>query len=410
MRVVITGCGVVSPLGCELPTFTENIFSGKSGVRIIDLYELEDPDCRIAGQISDFSPQPEIGQSEARIMDRFTQLGVVAALRAWKDAAIPTHCELDRVAVLIGTGIGGIGAYEDAFNRLDRTVRGDAFTVPRVMNNAPASWIAMKLGLLGRNQTINTACSSGGNAIGEAFRAIQSKQCDIVLCGGTEAPMGKKFMRTWKAMKVLSKKYETPELASRPFDLNRDGLVMAEGAGMLVLESLDSAHQRGAHIYAELVGFSSNCDAHSLTVPHSQGQVAAMTLALNDGNLRPEQIDYINAHGTSTKINDRVETESIKLIFGERAYKLPVSSSKSMLGHSMGASSALEIIICALAVKHDFVPPTINYNEADPECDLDYVANQGRQQELRYVMSNSFGFGGNNAVLILKKWQTEEKK
>lgn len=410
MRVVITGCGVVSPLGSDLESFTENIFAGKSGVGTIDLYDLEEPDCRIAGQIYDFSPQPEIDQSEARVMDRFTQLGLVAAMRAWHDAALPESRDLHRVAVLIGTGIGGIGAYEDAFNRLDRKVRGDAFTVPRVMNNAPASWIAMKLGLLGRNQTINTACSSGGNAVGEAFHAIRNQRSDIVLCGGSEAPMARKFMRTWKAMKVLSKNYQEPQCASRPFDLHRDGLVMAEGAGILILESLESAQRRGAHIYAELVGFSSNCDAHSLTVPHSEGQVAAMRMALEDADLAAEQIDYINAHGTSTKVNDRVETESIKLIFGQRAYKMPVSSSKSMLGHSMGASSALEAIISAVALKHSFVPPTINYTVPDPECDLDYVPNVGRQQPLEYVMSNSFGFGGNNAVLILKKWLAEEKK
>lgn len=404
MRVVITGAGVVSPLGSELGSFTENIFAGKSGVRTIDLYDLEDIDCQIAGQIENFSFEPELEKSESRIMDRFTQLGLVAALRAWNNSGIDSHCDRERVAVLIGTGIGGIGAYEQAYVRLDSSKRGDAFTVPRVMNNAAASWAAMKLGLKGRNQTINTACSSGGNAIGEAFRAIRSQECEVVLCGGTEAPMARKFMRTWNAMKVLSKHYDDPSHASRPFDLNRDGLVMAEGAAMLILESLDSARQRGAKIWAEVVGFASNCDCHSLTVPHPDGQTSVMSDAIKDAGIQPEEIDYINGHGTGTRINDRVETESIKRLFGEYAQRLPISSSKSMLGHSMGASSALEALICALSLEHGYIPPTINYTTPDPDCDLDYVPNQGRQQSLNYVMSNSFGFGGNNAVLVFKKW------
>lgn len=401
---------MVSPLGSELDVFTENIFAGKSGVRTIDLYELEDVDCRIAGQIGNFSGEPEIERSESRVMDRFTQLGLVAALRAWAQSGIDGHCDLNRVAVLGGTGIGGIGAYEQAYIRLDSSKRGDAFTVPRVMNNAPASWIAMKLGLRGRNQTINTACSSGGNAIGEAFKAIRSGECEVVMCGGSEAPMARKFMRTWNAMKVLSRRYDEPAGASRPYDLNRDGLVMGEGAAMMILESLDSAQRRGADIFAEVVGFASNCDCHSLTVPHLDGQTAVMSDALRDAGIRPDQIDYINGHGTSTRINDQVETESIKRVFGDHARKVPISSSKSMLGHSMGASSALEALICALALKHGYIPPTINYTTPDPECDLDYVPNQGREQALEYVMSNSFGFGGNNAVLVFKKWQTDETK
>lgn len=406
-RVAITGMGVVSCIGTNVHDFWSALSRGASGTRLITLYEPAEKACRIAGQVPHFDPEdPAYGlvAKELKAMDRFTQFAVAASNEAVAHAGLNLSDEAKLSAgVLIGTGIGGIGAYEKEFSKDgDRPRMVDAFTVPKIMNNAAAGWISMKHGLRGRNQTFNTACSSAANAIGEAFRAIRRGEAEVMLCGGAEAPIAPKLMHTWNCMKVLSKHYEHPEQACRPFDKQRDGLVMAEGAGILVLESLEHAQRRGAEVLGEVIGFGCNSDAYSLTNPLQDGVAAAMQLALDDAGIKPEDIGYVNAHGTATRMNDPVESAAIRQVFGAHADMLPVSSTKAMLGHAMGASPALEAIACVLAMRDGLLPPTANLQEPDPKCDLDYIPLEPRKASVRYAMSNAFAFGGNNAVLVLQ--------
>jgi len=409
MRAVITGIGVISPIGCGTDCFWEALINGRSGIRTIEGFDTADLPSRIAGQVLDFDPLKFFTKRKLKRMDRFSQMAVAAAQMAWDDAWLNgSKANLKNTGVCIGTGIGGISGCEEAFQASSSKCQKrsmDAFTIPRVMNNAPASNIAMHLGLKGINYTINTACSSGANAIGKAFEYIRSNKNEIILCGGVEAPITPFILKAWSLLRVLSQRNDAPSKACRPFDKERDGFALSEGAGIVVLESLESALRRKADIYAEITGFGSNCDSYHLTAPSLEGEADAIRLAIKDAELKPKDIDYVNAHGTATEINDQVETQAIKKIFGDYAFQTPVSSTKSMTGHAMGASSALEFISTALTVKNDIKPPTINYQNSDPECNLDYVPNHARLKEIKVAISNSFAFGGSNSVLVTKKWK-----
>ncbi|MCD4676482.1 MAG: beta-ketoacyl-[acyl-carrier-protein] synthase family protein [Desulfobacula sp.] len=407
MRVVITGMGIVSPVGNDLETYWQALISGHSGVDFIHGCCLSQLKCQFAGQVRNLNTKVFLNTRELRRMDQFCRFATIAAKNAWCDSGRDLNkCPDEKTGVIFGTGIGGISTWDNPL--ISNSGSGDkdnmnAFTIPRIMNNAAAAQIAMRLNLRGLNITVNTACSAGANAIGMAFREIRSANLDCIICGGTEAPITPKILKAWDILGVLSK--ENTKSAVKPFDKNRTGFVLAEGAAAVILESLDSATRHNRKIYAEIIGFGSNCDAHHLTSPAKDGQAQAIRLALNDASIKAKQIDYINAHGTATKPNDRVETIAIKEVFGKYAHDIPISSTKSMLGHAMGASSAMEIVATALSVKNDAIHPTLNLNEPDPECDLDYVPGKARNKTINHAISNSFGFGGSNAVLVVKKWK-----
>lgn len=405
-RVAVTGLGVVSPVGNNVESFWQSLCAGRSGISEIRFFPQEEKNCRIAGQCLDFDPlDPAYGldPKELKAMDRFTQMGLIAAIQAWRQAGLEGNDSAETAAggTYIGTGIGGIGAYEKEFANADERRMVDAFTVPKIMNNAAASCISMRLGLRGKNLTYNTACSSSAMAIGEAFQAIRRGDLDLAVSGGAEAPIAPKLLFTWNCMRVLSRNYAVPAAACRPFDAGRDGLVMSEGAAMLVLENMDRARARGAKILGEVLGFGCNSDAFNLTNPQAEGVADSMRLAIRDAGLDAGAIDYVNAHGTGTRTNDPIETLAIRHVFGERADRLPVSSTKSMLGHVMGASPALEAVACLLAIRDGILPPTINQTRPDPQCNLDYVPNVARKASITIAMSNAFAFGGNNGVLVL---------
>jgi len=408
-RVVVTGMGVVSPLGSKIEKYWKNLTSGISGVREITEFDVSKSRCKAAGVVVDFDPADFFNRKELKSLDRFSQLGTAAAQMAWSEA-VSLKKESKKVGVVIGTGIGGIPSYAEAYDALyggPKERRINSYTIPKIMNNAVSSNIAIQLGISGRNITLNTACSSGGNAIGHAFEWVRHGILDVVICGGAEGPLTYGLLKAWSSLGVLSRNQSDPPSGiCKPFDQKRDGFVLAEGAGMLLLESLESAEQRGAAVYAEIVGYGSNCDAYSLTTPNDDGIAQAMEMALEDaGVTNKKEIHYINAHGTGTKVNDSLETKAIHKVFGKHASQLLVSSNKSMMGHSMGASSALEVLATVLSVQKDLVPPTINYQIVDPECDLNYVPNQSASQEVNMALSNSFAFGGSNSVLIIKKWK-----
>lgn len=408
-RVVITGMGVVSPNGNNLQVFWDNIVNGRSGIRAVDRFDTSQLPARIAGLVKDFEPEEYIDKKEIRRMDRSTHFAMAAAQMAIEDAGLePEKEDKERIGVVFGSGIGGIETLENQI--LVMAAKGPGrvspFLVPMMIPNISASQIAIRYGLKGPNITTVTACASATNAIGEAVRVIQRGDADVVITGGTEAPICPISLAAFCAMRALSTRNEEPEKASRPFDAERDGFVMGEGAGVLVVEALEHAQARGARIYAEIAGYGVTCDAYHITAPDPVGAGAAkaMELAIADAGLKPEDVDYINAHGTSTPLGDKGETLAIKRVFGEHASRLAVSSTKSMTGHLLGAAGGIETIITALAVYHDVVPPTINLDNPDPECDLDYVPHQARRQEVRVALNNSFGFGGHNAVLLLKKF------
>ncbi len=404
MRVVITGMGIVSPLGNDPEAYWQALICGHSGVSLINSCCLNQLNCHFAGQILDLNIEAFFNSRQLRRMDRFCQFATIAAKNAWLDSGGDFNSNpKENTGVIFGTGIGGISTWDNHLMQ-DSDTGMNAFTIPRIMNNAAAAQIAMQLNLRGLNITVNTACSSGANAIGMAFREIRSENLDSIICGGSEAPITPKILKAWDILGVLSK--ENTKTAVKPFDKNRAGFVLAEGAAAIVLESLDSATRHNRKIYAEIIGFGSNCDAHHLTSPAKEGQAKAIQLALHDAGIKAKQIDYINAHGTATKLNDHVETKAIKKVFGKYAYDIPVSSTKSMLGHAMGASSAMEIVATVLSVKNDVIHPTSNYQNPDPECDLDYVPGKARLKTINHAISNSFGFGGSNAVLVVKKWKT----
>ena len=408
-RAVITGMGVVSPVGNHLDEFWNNLIEGKSGIGLLTRFDTADLPTKVAGEVKNFEPTEWINKKESRHMDRFAQFAMAAAKMALQDSGLDLEkVDKERAGVVMGCGIGGVITFEEQKEVLMSKGSGriTPFFVPMLISNMAAGHLSIEFGLQGSCTTIVTACASGTNAIGEALRIIQRGEADVVLCGGTEAPITSLAFAGFCAAKTMSTEKENPEQACRPFDKRRSGFVMGEGAGVLVLESLEHAQARGAHIYAELAGYGSTSDAYHITtpVPGGAGAVRAMRLALKDAGISGEEVDYINAHGTSTGPNDATETLAIKTVFGSYAPKLAISSTKSMTGHLMGAAGAIEAIICAISIEQGAIPPTANYGEPDPECDLDYVPNIARKQEVKVAMSNSLGFGGHNATIVLKKF------
>jgi len=406
-RVVITGLGVIAANGIGKEDFWRANIEGKSGIRKIAAFDVSCLGSKIYGQVQDFAYLNYIPVDEARKVDRFVHLGLASTKLALDDSSLDLEkVDLERVGVIIGSGLGGalfheeqmMAGYEKGLHRLNPRC------VPRISPNAVASHIAIQYGLLGPNMVISNACASGTYAIGEAFKHIQNGVMDLCLSGGAEAPLTEFTFGAYDALKVLSKRNDAPEEASRPFDSQRDGFVLAEGAAILILEELKSALKRNAHIYAEIIGYGAGSGAYHIVMPEPTGRDAAncMRRALADARIKPQDIDYINAHGTSTALNDKAETQAIKEVFAKGAYKIPVSSTKSMIGHSIGAAGAIEAVVCALTIENNLIPPTINYKYPDPDCDLDYVPNEARKAKVRVALSNSFGFGNTNACLIFK--------
>jgi 3-oxoacyl-[acyl-carrier-protein] synthase II len=410
-RAVITGLGAVTPLGESIPAIWENLLAGRSGIRRITLFDASGLPCQIAGEIPGFEATKYLNKKEARRLARSSQIALAAAINAVEDSGLPaTMPDPERSAVYYGTGIGGLDVYEDN-NKVYHEKgysRVNPFSLPGMIPNMPAFAIGRQFQCLGPNFTITTACATSTQALGEACELIRRDAADIVISGGTEAMIRDFAVVGFIAMRALTSSFnDNPEQASRPFDLNREGFVFSEGAGALIVEELEHARTRGAQIYAEIVGHAASSDGFHMAAPDPEGAgpARAMQWALADANLNPEDIDYINAHGTSTALNDSTETKAIKKVFGQQAYEIPVSSTKSMLGHAMGASGAIEAIVCAKAIQHGWLPPTINYETPDPQCDLDYVPNQPRQVPVNTTLSNSFGLGGQNACLVLKRYQ-----
>lgn len=407
-RVVITGLGVVSSLGNDINDFWNNIINGVSGIDFIERFNTEQFNVKIGAEVKKFNVEDYIDKKEARRMDRNAQYAIGAAMSAIRDSGIDTSAiDKNRMGVILGCGVGGIETFEEqvAVFKEKGAKRVSPFFVPMMIANMAAGQVAMALGAKGINETIVTACASGTNAIGDAFKVIQRGEVDIMITGGTEAAITPMALAGFSSMKALSTNPD-PKSASRPFDKNRDGFVMGEGSGILVIEELEHAVSRGAKIYAEIVGYGASCDAYHMTSPDPEGRGAAyaMELALNDARINSTDISYINAHGTSTGYNDKFETLAIKNVFGEGAFKVPISSTKSMTGHLLGASGGIEGVILALTLMNNIIPPTINYNTVDEECDLNYVPNKAISKIVNYAMSNSFGFGGHNAVIVMKKY------
>ena len=409
-RVVVTGLGIISPVGTGVEKFWKSLLEGKSGIRTITSFDASKFDCRIAGEVTDYDPLQYFSTKEARNLARFVQFASVAAREAVINAKLDVKSiDADRFGVLIGSGIGSIETIEHEFRKyLEKgPSRISPHFIPKIIINEAAGQVSIETGAKGPATCVATACSTATNAIGDAFRFIQYGDADIMIAGGTESATTELGVGGFCALKALSSRNEVPEKASRPFDKNRDGFVMAEGAGVAILESLEHAQKRGASILAEVVGYGRTSDAYHITAPESSGAGAAkaMELAIKDAGLTPKDISYINAHGTSTELNDKVETLAIKTVFKDWAKKIPVSSTKSMTGHLLGAAGGVEFAASVLAIRDGVVPPTINYETPDPECDLDYVPNKTRKVNVVTAMSNSLGFGGHNASIIVKKFQ-----
>jgi len=405
-RVVITGLGCISPLGNDVQTMWKNILAGKSGVGHITHYDTTEFQCKIAAEVKDFNPVALFGNREARRMDRFSQFAVAAATQALQDSNLTINDRnRDRIGVIIGTGIGGMTTLAEQFQLYCERgpSRVSPFLVPMMIPDTAAAMTAINLGVRGPNMAVVSACASGTNAVGEAAEIIRRGHADAMLAGGSEAVIVTIAMAGLTVMGALSCRNDEPERASRPFDLNRDGFVMGEGAAMVMLESLEHAQARGAHILAEVSGYGATSDAYHVSAPAENGAGAALCMknALDDADLGVTDIHYINAHGTGTPLNDKSETRAIKTVFGEHAYQIPVSSTKSMTGHLLGAAGALEVVICVKTLHDSILPPTTNYETPDPDCDLDYVPNTPRPASVKHIMSNSFGFGGHNATIIL---------
>ncbi len=409
-RVVITGLGIISPIGIGVEKFWKSLLEGKSGIRPITHFDASQFDCQICGDVPDFNPLDHFTTKEARHLARFVQFAVAASNEAIRNANLDLkNIDLDRAGVLIGSGIGSIETIEDEFRKyLEKgPSRISPFFIPKIIINEASGQVSIVTGLRGPNTCVATACATATNGIGDAARFIQYGDADVMVAGGTESATTILGLGGFCALKALTKRNHEPEKASRPFDLNRDGFVMAEGAGITVLESLEHAKARGAKILAELVGYGRTGDAFHITAPESTGAGAAkaMELAIKDAGLKPQDISYINAHGTSTGLNDKVETMAIKRVFGSYAKKVPVSSTKSMTGHLLGAAGGVEFAASILAIRDQIAPATINYETPDPDCDLDYIPNHARKMNITSVMSNSLGFGGHNAVVIIKKFK-----
>lgn len=408
--MVVTGVGVLSPLGNNKEDFWSSISQGRSGIGKLTHFEASAYDSQIAGEVLDFDPNSRLGRKESRRMDRFTQFAVAAALDAVGDAHLNIGEEdANGVGVLIGSGIGGISTIEEQHRILleKGPSKVSPFFIPMLIVDMASGQVSIKLGAKGPNSCVATACASAAHAIGDSCRIIQRSEAEIMIAGGAEAAITPLGVGGFCAMKALSTRNDEPKKASRPFDKGRDGFVIGEGAGIVVLENLEHALRRGAHIYGEVVGYGMSGDAYHITAPAPEGEGAArsMELALKDANLEPESVDYINAHGTSTPLNDKFETMAIKTVFGEHAKRVAISSTKSMIGHLLGAAGGVELIACLLAMERSLIPPTINYEEPDPECDLDYVPNRARKTEVKVAMSNSLGFGGHNATLLVKRYE-----
>ncbi|MFW2945687.1 beta-ketoacyl-ACP synthase II [Bacillus velezensis] len=408
-RVVVTGLGALSPLGNDAETSWKNAIGGVSGIGPITRVESDEYPAKVAAELKDFNIENYMDKKEARKMDRFTQYAVVAAKMAVQDAGLNITDEIaPRVGVWVGSGIGGLETLESQFEIFltKGPRRVSPFFVPMMIPDMATGQISIALGAKGVNSCTVTACATGTNSIGDAFKVIQRGDADAMITGGTEAPLTRMSFAGFSANKALSTNPD-PKTASRPFDKNRDGFVMGEGAGIVVLEELEHALARGAKIHGEIVGYGSTGDAYHITAPAQDGEggARAMQEAIKDAGIKPEEIDYINAHGTSTYYNDKYETKAIKTVFGDHAYKLAVSSTKSMTGHLLGAAGGIEAIFSVMAIKDSIIPPTINIETPDEECDLDYVPDKAREQDVNVVLSNSLGFGGHNATLIFKKYQ-----
>ncbi|MBU7005479.1 beta-ketoacyl-ACP synthase II [Phosphitispora fastidiosa] len=409
-RVVVTGVGMVTPVGTGRDKFWDSIVNGRSGIVPITRFDAHQLPTRIAGEIRDFDPLDYLDKKEARRMDRYTHFAIAATNIALEDAGIqPDQLEKERVGILLGSGVGGIETVENQARVLIEKGPGriSPFFVPMMIANIAGAQVAISYGFKGPNLTSVSACASSTNSIGEAFRLIQRGEVDVMVTGGTEAPIIPLAMAGFCSMKAMSTRNDAPEKASRPFDRERDGFIMGEGAGVLILESLDHALARNARIYAELAGYGVTCDAYHITAsdPEGEGAARAMELALRDAGIDPGEVDYINAHGTSTPVGDISETKAITKVFREHARDIAISSTKSMTGHLLGAAGGIETIICALVIVNSIIPPTINYEHPDPECDLYYVPNKAVSRNVKVAMSNSFGFGGHNATVVVKKYE-----
>ncbi|UBF26464.1 beta-ketoacyl-ACP synthase II [Kovacikia minuta CCNUW1] len=409
-RVVVTGLGAITPIGNTLTEYWEGLVSGRNGIGPITLFDASRHDCRIAGEVKGFDPHTYLDRKDAKRMDRFAQFAVSASKQAIADARfVINDLNAEQVGVLIGTGIGGLKVLEDQqeIYLTKGPDRCSPFMIPMMIANMAAGLTAIHIGAKGPNSCSVTACAAGSNAIGDAFRLVQQGYAQAMICGGTEAAVTPLSVAGFAACKAMSTRNDDPAHASRPFDKDRDGFVLGEGTGILVIEELEYALARGARIYAEIVGYGMTCDAYHMTspVPGGEGAARAISLALKDGNLTPDQVSYINAHGTSTPANDSTETTAIKKVLGEHAYKVAVSSTKSMTGHLLGGSGGIEAVATVMAVANDRVPPTINLENPDPACNLDYVPHHSREQTVEVALSNSFGFGGHNVTLAFKKYR-----
>lgn len=408
-RVVVTGLGAITPIGNNLAEYWQGLIGGRNGIGPITLFDAARHDCRIAGEVKGFDPHDYLDRKDAKRMDRFAQFAIAASKQALADAEFAINdLNAEQVGIIIGTGIGGLKVLEDQQEvYLTRGPdRCSPFMIPMMIANMAAGLTAIHTGAKGPNSCTVTACAAGSNAVGDAFRLVQNGYAQAMICGGTEAAVTPLSVAGFAAARALSTRNESPESACRPFDRDRDGFVMGEGAGILLIEELEHALSRNARIYAEIVGYGMTCDAYHMTapVPGGAGAARAMQLALKDAGISPDRIDYINAHGTSTPANDKTETAAIKSVLGESAQRVAVSSTKSMTGHLLGGSGGIEAVATAMAIANDQIPPTINLTNPDPECDLDYVANHSRSATLNVALSNSFGFGGHNVTLVFKKY------
>jgi len=406
-RVVITGMGVVTPVGIGSKKFWESLVNGVSGVKKITRFDTEDFRTSVAAEVLDFDPKNYFTPQKAAVLDRFAQFALAAATEAVDTSGLKISDEnRQAIGVISGTTQGGINTIEEQykifFSKGLKYI--DPITAPKGMHVAPASNIAIAYRILGPNYTVSNTCSSGAVAIGEAYRLIKHGYATAMVCGGTDSCITPAIMGTWSKLRVLSTQNDPPERSCKPFSKNRDGIVLGEGAGFVLLEEVEHAKKRGANIIAEVIGYGLSNDAYHLTFPSAEGETLAMRIALRDAGLKPEEIDYINAHGTGTIPNDKGETAAIKEVFGNHAYSIPVSSAKSMIGHTLGAAGSIEFIAAVLSIQTKMIHPTINYDLPDPECDLDYVPNKSREKDVTTVLSNSFGFGGGNAVLIARRY------
>ena len=407
-RVVITGIGAVTPIGNSIEEYLLGLQKGTNGVSNITLFDANLHPCKFAAEVKNLQLENFIEPKESKRWDRFSQFGVIAAKQAFDDSGLEINeNNASRVGVIIGSGVGGLLTMETQAQTLSYKgpKRVSPFTVPMMIPNMASGLAAIALGAKGPSSSVSTACAAGSNAIGDSFRLLQLGKADAMICGGAEASITPLGVAGFASAKALSFRNDSPQTASRPFDAERDGFVIGEGSGILILETLEHAKNRGARIYAEIVGYGTTCDAHHITSPSpgGSGGAAAIKLALEDASLEIDKVDYINAHGTSTSANDSNETSAIKSIFKDRSYLIPVSSTKSMTGHLLGGSGGIEAVACVLSLTHNFIPPTINYVNRDPDCDLDYVPNNARDAQIRVALSNSFGFGGHNVCLAFSK-------